>query len=248
MNTKAVIIEQLEWSGHLKSFTLQAQRKLGQMCVAFPTRFSDSDYGNKFEQKRAKCRTVKLPTDKFYMQGKSCYFSTMWNHIPTQEHELTFYILSFPEYAIPDEIIISDTYISDKFFNKTVYRDDKKKRYVVYLECWSRRGFFNFQLTSKFHKDAENFSKTQYRDNQTVGFFERSFDRDYHWHYLLPEEEVKKVSNFFAEQSCKPIEISKRNNSWISGSFYLFLKLITETYKRLSLFKVKKNGVQSTTA
>ena len=247
MDIHAIIIEQLEWDGQLKSFTLQSQRELGQMWVAFPNEyqnertgpfhFLDSDYENLFEQKKAKCRNAKLTSDKFYEKDNKFHFSTTWNQIPTQRHQLTFYSLYFPEYAIPDEIVISDTYVPDKLFNKMVYRDDEKKRYVVYLECRSSAGIFNFKLHAQFHNDKDNFSQTQFKDSETIGFYERPLDE--HWHYLLPDKEVEKVSNFFAEQvvinhgkfeqTFKPKIMTPKNNPWISGSFYLFVAAVILT-------------------
>jgi len=257
MNIHAMIIEQLEWDGHLKSFTLQAQRELGRMWVAFPDEyqndrngpfhFLDSEYENIFEQKSAKCRNAKLPPDKFYDRKGSYYFSTTWNQIPTERNELTYYSLYFPEYAVPDEINISDTYQPDLFFNKMIYRDDQKKRYVVYLECRSRAGIFNFKLNAKFHKDEKNFKSTKYSDEQTIDFYERT--RNECWHYILSDKESEKVSNFFAEQvivnqgkfeqSYKPTMVTKKNNPWISGSFYLFLTAVI-----LTILAIISNTVQ----
>ena len=247
MNIHALIIEQLEWDGHLKSFTLQAQRDLGQMWVAFPDEyqndrkgpfhFLDSDYENIFEEKNAKCREAKLPPNKFFEEKGNYCFSTTWNQIPTERNELTYYSLYLPEYAVPDEINITDTYQHDLLFKKMIYRDDKKKRYIVYLECRSRAGRFNFKLNTKFHKDEKNFKNTRYSDDQTIDFYERGIDE--HWYYILSDNEREKVSNFFAEQiiinhgkikqSYKPTIIAKKNNPWISGSFYLFVVVVILT-------------------
>lgn len=244
MEIHAIIIEQLEWEGILKSFTLQSQPELGQMWVAFPNEyqnertgpfhFLDANYENLFEQKKAKCREAKLADEKFFQENGDYSFSTTWNQIPTQRQQLTFYSLYFPEYAIPDEIKISDTYASERLFKKTVYRDDEKKRYAVYLECRSSAGIFNFKLNTKFHKDENEFSNSQYSDNETLDFYERPLDE--HWQYLLPDKEVEKVSNFFAEQvvvnngnfeqTFKPNIMAQKNNPWISGSFYLFLAVV----------------------
>jgi len=241
MNIHAMIIEQLEWNGYLKSFTLQAQNELGQMWVAFPDEyqndrngpyhFLDPEYENVFEQRSAKCRNAKLPSDKFYGKKGHYFFSTTWNQIPTERHELTYYSLYFPEYAIPDDVNISDTYKPDLVFEKMIYRDDRKNRYIVYLECRSRVGIFNFKLNAKFHKDEENFIHTKYRDKKTVNFYERT--RNECWNYILPSKEGEKVSNFFAEQIIinqerveQPSIVTKKNNPWISGSFYLVLSAV----------------------
>ena len=217
------------------------------MWIAFPSEyetersspyhFLDSQYENLFEQKRAKCRNRNLTKDNFYDHNGVVNFSTTWNGIPTKKHELTFYSLYLPEYAIPDEIMITDTYQPDKLFSKTVYRDDKKKRYIVYLECRSSAGLFNFKLKAMFHRDEQNFSHSQFKDDKTVGFYER--EPNEHWHYLLQDEDVTKVTNFFSEQlvvnhgkfeqKYKPTTMKKNNNPWISGSFYLFVAIIVMT-------------------
>lgn len=228
MEIHAIIIEQLEWDGQLKSFRLQAQQDLGQMWVAFPDEyqedrigpfhFLDSGYENLLERKISECENRKLSKEKFYEQNGKYNLSTTWNQIPTQRHQLTFYSLYFPEYAIPDEIILSDTYIPGKIFKKTVYRDDEKRRYIVYLECRSNTGVFNFKLNAQFYKSKSGFHQSQYKDTETIGFYERPLEE--HWHYLLPDKEVKNVSNFFAGGL---IINHKKNNPWISGSFYLFV-------------------------
>ncbi|WP_448138447.1 hypothetical protein [Sphingobacterium siyangense] len=259
MNIHAIIIEQLEWDGRLKSFSLQAQRDLGEMWVAFPNEyqnertgpfhFLDSEYENLFEHRKAKCRNAKLASDKFYEKDNQFYISTTWNEIPTKRHQLTFYALYLPEYAIPDKIEISDTYLSNKLFNKMVYRDSDKNRFIVYLECKSSAGVFNFKLDAIFHLDRANFSQTQFNDNKTIGFYERPLDE--HWRYLLPEEEVNKVFNFFAEQlvinngefkqTYKTQMTTQKNNPWISGSFYLFVGVLI-----LTILAVISNNVHWT--
>jgi len=244
MNIHALIIEQLDWDGQLKSFTLQSQAELGQMWVAFPNEyqnertgpyhFLDGNYENLFQQQRAKCRNGKLPSEKFYERDGHFNFTTTWNGIPTKIYDLTFYSLYLPEYAIPDQIIITDTYSPSKQFSKTVYRDDAKKKYVVYLECRSKAGIFNFKLSAKLHRDENNFIRSQFRDEKTIGFYEQPLDE--HWHYLLPDNEVEKVSNFFTgpvvinhgnlKQTFNPDIMEKKNNPWLSGSFYLFVAFV----------------------
>jgi hypothetical protein len=309
MNIHALIIEQLEWDGLLKSFTIQSNHEFGQMWVAFPNEydnvrnspyhFLDSNYENLFEEKSAKCKSRRLTEENFYIKNNHINFTTTWNQIPTDRHGVTFYSLYLPEFAIPNEIAVTDTYQPQKQFSKTVYRDDAKKRFIIYIECRSSVGIFNFKLQAKFYRDEQNFARAQFTDNKTVGFYEQGLYE--HWRHMLPEGEAKKVSNFFTEQvvinqgdfeqSFKPIEIKKNNNPWISGSFYLvvaitamtglavisktvhwslfpiiiiggifligvvgafqlknddklkdesFLKLMTETYKRLPLLKQSK--------
>lgn len=247
MDTHALIIDQLEWEGMLKSFTLQARPELGQMWVAYPNEYEDErpgpfhfleeDYENLFEQKMAKCRNAKVSKENFYAEGDYFHFRTTWNNIPTERGRLTFYSLYLPEFAIPDKVAITDTFQSDKEFNKVIYRDDPKNRYIIFLECRSSAGIFNFKLNATFHKDEANFKQSVYEDGKTNGFYE---GEPYpHWHHLLPDKEVDKITNFFNA----PVVINnggtnkqifnssemKKNNPWISGSFYLFVAVIAIT-------------------
>ena len=247
MDTNALIIEQLEWDGTLKSFTLEAAPELGKMWVAYPNEyederpgafhFLDEDYENLFEQKLAKCRTAKLSKENFNTQGNSFHFKTTWNNIPTKSSYLTFYSLYFPEFAVPDEIHILDTFQKDKEFKKTIYRDDPKNRYIVFLECRSSVGIFNFRLHTTFHKDEQNFKQSSYSDDKTIGFNEG--EPHVAWEYLLADKEADKVNNFFAapvifnsggtNQQTINLPAMQKNNPWISGSFYLFVAAVAIT-------------------
>ncbi len=76
MDTHALIIEQLEWDGILKSFTLEANPEMVKMLVAYPKEyeyerpgafhFLDENYENLFEQKLARCSNAKLSKENFY--------------------------------------------------------------------------------------------------------------------------------------------------------------------------------------
>jgi hypothetical protein len=244
MDTHALIIEQLEWNGILKSFTLEATPDLGKMWVAYPDEyedertgafhFLDEGYENLFEQKLAKCRNAKLPNEKFNMDGDNFHFTTTWNNIPTKSGHLTFYSLYLPEFAVPDEVHILDTFQKEKEFKKVIYRDDPKNRYIVFLECRSKVGIFNFRLHAKFHKDTLTFNQSKYNDNNTIGFNEG--EPHVAWEYLLAEKEADKVHNFFAapvifntggtNQQTINLSNMQKNNPWISGSFYLIAAVI----------------------
>lgn len=204
MDIHALIIEQLNWDGSLKSFAFQAQSSLGPMWVSFPDAFEetsgpfnflDNDYSNLFESKMTNCRNARLTEKRFYNQNGNFYFLTTWNEIPTKKQQLTYYSLYLPEYAVPTEIKIFDTYSQHREFNKVVYRDDKKFKYIIYLECRSNFGLFNFKLKATFHKDDVNFLQTKFMDEKTIDFYERPMDE--HWHYLLAESDAKKVEDFF---------------------------------------------------
>ena len=247
MDTHALIIDQLEWDGILKSFTLEANPDLGKMWVAYPNEydderkgafhFLDDNYENLFEQKLGKCRNAKLSKANFHQEGDTFNFQTTWNNIPTKSGHLTFYSLYLPEFAVPDEIHLWDTFQKDKEFKKIIYRDNPKNRYIVFLECRSSVGIFNFRLTAKFHKNEKNFQQSSYTDEKTIDFNEG--EPHVAWEYLLAEKEAEKVHNFFSapviinnggtNQQTINLPAMKRNNPWISGSFYLFVAAVVIT-------------------
>lgn len=247
MDTHALIIEQLEWDATLKSFTLQATPELGQMWVAFPNEyederpgafhFLDDNYENLFEQKLAKCRNAKLSKDNFYNQENKFHFKTTWSNIPTKSGHLTFYSLYLPEFAIPDDIHILDTFRADKEFKKVIYKDDPKNRYIIFLECRSSVGIFNFRVHATFHKDELNFKQSTYTDINTIGFNEG--EPHVAWEYLLADKQADKVTNFFAapviineggiNKQTITLQAMPKNNPWISGSFYLFVAAVAIT-------------------
>jgi hypothetical protein len=206
MDIHAIIIEQLEWEGSLKSFTLQARPDYGSLWVAFPPEyddvrngpfhFLDEEYENLFQQRQAKCRTAKLPTDKYrQINNNGFLFNTTWNNIPTQKNQLTYYVLYLPEFAIPNEIKFLDTYSTGREFSKSVYRDDSKKRYAIYLECRSQVGIFNFNLFVNFYRDRTGFPASKFIDSKTLNFYEREVNE--YWDYLLHDGEKQKVQQFF---------------------------------------------------
>jgi hypothetical protein len=203
MNINAIIIEQIDWDETARSFQMKASNEIGDLWVAFPPdyandikapfHFLEKGYENLFDTKAANCRLVKLPNDSFFKEGDNYIFKTIWKRIPTERNYLTYYALQLPEFAVPDKIVINDTRDENREFKKNVFRDDKKSRFIVYLECSSSFGVFNFNIFTSFHYDKEGFENAKYTDHKTVDFYT---DVD-HWQYFLPQEQSQKVEKYF---------------------------------------------------
>jgi hypothetical protein len=203
MNTNAIIHEQIDWDGTIKSFQLSADQSIGELWIAFPDDYSDernspfyfldSEYETIFRNKWANCQQRKLSSRHFYGKGDSYVFETTWQGIPTERDYLTYYALYLPEYGIPTDIRVTDTLDTGRQFSKIVFRDREKNRYIVYIECKSKFGQFNFNLFCQFHLDENNFQNSTYSDAKTVGFYAQ-LD---HWKWMFSKDETEKVEQFF---------------------------------------------------
>lgn len=192
MNVNSIIVEQLEWDGLLKSVTMDRQNKLGELWISFPDEyveernspfhFLDKKYKNHFQNKQDEGRITKLSEKRFSRNGNEFHFNTFWNGINTKQFELTFYSIYLPEFAIPTSIKITDSFTPHNEFQKTVYKDSEKNRFVIYLECRSKKGIFNFMLNATFHKDIENFKSYDYHDDKTVDFYHTHSYEDFLFH------------------------------------------------------------------
>jgi hypothetical protein len=203
MNINAIIHEQIDWDGTAKAFHLKADQSIGDFWIAFPTDylgernapfyFLDKEYETIFQSKRANCRQKKLSNRNFYQRGDDYVFKTTWQRIPTQWQAITYYALYLPEFAIPTVIDVTDTRDTSRQFSKNVFRDDEKNRYIVYIECTSKFGQFNFDIFCRFHFDKDHFETSTYHDPKTVDFYA---DLD-HWKWMVSKDEAEKVEQFF---------------------------------------------------
>ncbi len=203
MNINAIIHEQIDWDGTAKAFQLQASQSIGDLWVAFPTDYSgernapfyflDKEYESIYLSKTANCRQIKLSDKNFYQRGEDYIFETKWQRVPTERQSLTYYALYLPEYAIPTEIFVTDTRDANKQFSKNVFRDDEKSRFVIYVECTSKFGQFNFNIYCRFHFDKNIFSTSKYHDNKTVDFYAHHEE----WKWLISKDEIEQVEQFF---------------------------------------------------
>ncbi len=136
--------------------------------------------------------------ENFFRDGEHYVFKTVWHNIVTRWGQLTYYALYLPKYAVPTEIHFTDPHLKGKEYTRNVFRDDQKKRFVLYVECSSSRGNFSFDTFVKFHHDDQNFANANYSDKHTVCFYKHLKAE----HYISREEDRQSVNNFFikAEQ------------------------------------------------
>jgi len=203
MNINAIIHEQIEWDGTVKAFQLKADESIGDLWIAFPTDYSgkrdapfyflDNKYETIFHSKKADCRQTKLSSKNFHSDGENYFFETTWQRIPTERHSLTYYALYLPEFAIPSQIKVTDTRDTSRQFTKNVFRDDEKNRFVVYIECTSKFGQFNFSISCHFHPDKATFRNSEYHDTKTVEFYGH-LD---HWKWELEKNDIDQIEKLF---------------------------------------------------
>src|ERR1700744_1745858 len=120
MQINAIIHEQIEWDGSIKSFQLKEREDLGDLWVAFPGDYDDEpngpfhflerEYETWYNEKRASCACRRIASCNFYMEDGDYIFKTGWHRISTKEHQLTYYSLYLPEFAVPIEISFSDPF------------------------------------------------------------------------------------------------------------------------------------------
>lgn len=206
MMLKALIVEQLDADGTLRTFEMQPSGQDRKLVVAFadewdeeragPFHFLDENDAKRFEEGFARCRARKIGSAYFYTKGKTRHFETKWSGIPTEQHSLSYYALSLPEFAIPTNLSISDPHRSGKEYGRAIRRDDIRHRYVVYLECSSSLGKFDFVVSCDFEVSKEKFAISEYRDAKT----DQDGPDGEDWHRLLDRKQQRAVQNFFVEK------------------------------------------------
>jgi len=204
MNVKALIVEQLNLDRTLLTFKMEPNYPK-RLIVAFadeyddirhgPFHFLDEQDSRIFERGFAKAQTRKVSIQRFYQADGLYVFNTSWAGIPTARNELTYYALSLPEFAIPVSIEAVDPY-TNRQYNKNVSRDDQKNRFVIYLECRSSRGLFDFILTVKFQINRTGFLSASYQD-EFCNSYGHQIDS---YRYLLDTKETTLVQQFFTER------------------------------------------------
>lgn len=140
MNLKALIVEQLELDGSLR--TLQMQPKLDSpMIVALaneydeprdgPFHFLSNEYETVFNNAFASCRIRKVSGSRFRRTENVYSFETSWEGIPTVRDSITYYALSLPEFGIPHNVEVRDPHEHGKQYKRSVYRDSSRNRFVI---------------------------------------------------------------------------------------------------------------------
>jgi hypothetical protein len=206
MMLKALIIEQLDTDGTLRTLRMQPSTQGRDIVVAFadeyddrrsgPFHFLDEEDARQFEDGFARCRIRKIGRSHFHFDGQTYHFDTSWSGIPTERHQLSYYALSLPDFAIPVGLSVTDPHLTGREYKRTIMRDDSRQRYVIYLECSSSFGLFDFVISCDFQINERDFFVSEYRDLKTQQDGRQGND----WRYFLTQDERAKVQNFFVEE------------------------------------------------
>lgn len=202
MMLKALIVEQLENDGTLRSLKMQPTSD-HSIVVSFadkydeprhgPFHFLDEEDEFRFREGFAQCRARRLGGRNFIAKGDSFHVETNWYGIPTERQWLSYYALSLPEFAIPRQISVTDPHRGGHEYRRFVTRDDDRNRFVIYLECASLLGRFDFDLACDFEINETAFASSDYHDPKTEEYGNVGYD----WNCWLNDSDQKKVHQFF---------------------------------------------------
>ncbi|MGG0338142.1 hypothetical protein [Priestia aryabhattai] len=215
MFVNTVIVEQLESDGQLKTLELNTNSSTKEVLVislageytrerSGPFHFRDPKDEKRYMRELNSCIYEKLGPSKFKkLSQKEYLYSTCWYDVPTERGDLSYYALYLPEYCIPTILSVSDPLDNQREFRRTVFRDEEEKRYIVYLECRSRKGKFNFDL------------KCQFKSSTRTEFLEFDFDdafNDNRW--VNPKEYERGIS----QEKSSIIQAFFINNNYIQNA------------------------------
>jgi len=204
MEVTVVIVEQLEANGMLRTLRMQSDYD-SRLTIAFPGEydeprtgpfhFLDDRHERKFRRAFGECKQRRLPSSRFNREGNSFSLNTSWSGVPTEQGRLSYYALCLPENTVPIRVEFKDPR-TNREYKKVVSRDDQRGRYVLYLECRSSYGTFDFALDVEFKEVPQTeFAQSEFQDATT----QRHGAHVDAYTYLLPEREQEKVQNFFTK-------------------------------------------------
>jgi len=204
MDVAAVIVEQLDANGTLRTFRMQAEQG-EHLIVAFadeyeeprsgPFHFLDDRHESAFQSTFAECKSRRVSGTRFRSNGGLFTFLTAWSGIPTERQRHSYYALCLPEHAIPLRVRFQDPR-SGREYKKSIVRDDQRMRFVLYLECRSSFGTFDFSLDVDFRISIEEFTSVDFHDD-TTSPYGANIDA---YQYVLPRDDQMMVQQFFAKE------------------------------------------------
>jgi hypothetical protein len=211
MEVAALIIEQVEADGLLKRRVIRPEGG-HPLTVGFPDEVDENSSGPFFfpdEHDKVlfrhgfeTCRSLRLSKSSFTTVNGKYHLQLHRSGIFTVEGTQSYYALSLPEFAIPEEINVQDPR-SDMPLRKNVLRDDERKRFVIYIECRPQHGGFDFLLKVKFRIvrvkgefDAAKgqFDTAEYHDEHVSRYGQLPCEA-----FLSPEQR-QDVHRFFASK------------------------------------------------
>lgn len=206
MMLKALIVEQLDADGTLRTFRMQPSHEGRDIVVAFadeyeeerfgPFHFLDEDDAARFKEGFARCRTRRIGHPHFRFDGRAFHVEVTWSGIPTERQWLSYYALSLPEFAIPEHLAITDPHHPNREYRRAIRRDDLRHRYIIYLECSSSYGRFDFALNCTFSVNEGRFSTSEYKDSRTAQHGPEGDD----WQHWLRKDQRQNVTKFFVKE------------------------------------------------
>jgi len=138
MMLKALIVEQLEVDGTLRTFQMQPSAEGRDIVVAFadeyeenrsgPFHFLDKDDARRFDEGFGQCRVRKVGKSYFSLNGHAYHFEGKWSGIPTERNWLSYYAPSLPEFAIPVSLSVTDPHRLETEYKRAIRRDGTRHR------------------------------------------------------------------------------------------------------------------------
>jgi len=240
MDVGAVIVEQLEADGSLRTFRMRPD-SAKEMTVAFANEYADvrsgpfhflNDEDEKiFREGFATCKIRKLTADRFRVVDGRYEFQTSWLGIPTAQSLLSYYALSLPEYAIPENVQFADPRL-ERPYRQTVIKDTERNRFILYLECRSSHGSFDFKLAVTFRINISEFSSASYggRDADALPGNEKFYE------YRLPQDQRVLVQQFFSDKPTPKRGSADSPPTWEKITAFAFGVIFVIVMLYLSLF------------
>ena len=205
MDVAALIIEQVEADGLLKRLVM---RPAGghPLTVGFPDEVDETSSGpfffpdehdkREFEHIFETCRGVRLSKSSFTAINGKYHLQLHRGGLFTVKGMKSYYSLSLPQFAIPDEINVQDPR-ADMPLRKNVLRDKERKRFVIYIECMQQDGGFDFLLKVKFRIERAHgkFEIADYRDEHLSRYGQIPYRA------FLSSEQMRHMQRFLANKT-----------------------------------------------
>jgi hypothetical protein len=222
MNVTTIVLEQLDWDGRLRSLVYSG-RSGASFWIAehgeykedrrTPFHFIDDRERRAFEREfqRVRPRTA----GSLVRTPDGVRFATTWRGLPTDRSGLSVYALLLPEEATPIEVRFTDPQSARPYSFRGSF-DAETRRVVLYLECRSQYGSFDFDLRIDMRRDkaaARSFDRTSSstRYSPDLGQLEQMMQ----WGPNAVEPAV--VHNYFMSSGSQVITAGERSVISTSG-------------------------------
>jgi hypothetical protein len=202
MQINSVIIEQVDEDKSIK--TVQLHSNKGRLTIAFadeyederegPFYFQNSLHEKEFQRQINIERPRRLGQKYYRIDGNTHKLSIIYRGIPTARNELTYYALSLPKFALPLQIDLINPHAKSQL-RKSVIKDEQRERYIIYVQCSSKHGIFNFDLECFFEINRSKFNSIHYRDNFNIDPY-TNYDE---WSLHVTDNEKQMINYYLGE-------------------------------------------------